>query len=64
MICESMAQMGTDGFAWPYQRFGSGDAEEWMLLTRQMAFEPLPASDLVTISIEATAVTPPTNPHL
>jgi hypothetical protein len=59
-----MAQMGTDGFAWPYQRFGSGDAEEWMLLTRQMAFEPLPASDLVTISIEATAVTPPTNPHL
>ena len=28
------------------ERFGSGDGEEWTSLTRQIAFEPLPASVL------------------
>jgi hypothetical protein len=28
------------------ERLGSGDGEEWTLLTRQIAFEPLPASVL------------------
>jgi len=28
------------------ERLGSGDGEGWMLLTRQIAFEPLPASVL------------------
>jgi hypothetical protein len=28
------------------ERFGSGDGEGWTLLTRQIAFEPLPASVL------------------
>ena len=31
----------------PYQRLGSGDGEWWTLLTRQIAFEPLPASVLL-----------------
>jgi hypothetical protein len=31
----------------PYQRFGSGDGERKTLLTRQIAFEPLPASVLL-----------------
>jgi hypothetical protein len=30
----------------PYQRLGSGDGERKTLLTRQIAFEPLPASVL------------------
>ena len=31
----------------PYQRLGSGDGERKTLLTRQIAFEPLPASVLL-----------------
>ena len=31
---------------WFGERFGSGDGERKTLLTRQIAFEPLPASDL------------------
>ena len=30
----------------PYQRLGSGDGERKTLLTRQMPYEPLPASVL------------------
>jgi hypothetical protein len=33
----------------PYQRFGSGDGEHKTLLTRQIAFEPLPASVLFAL---------------
>ena len=33
----------------PYQRLGSGDGEGWTLLTRQMPFEPLPASVLLAL---------------
>ena len=29
------------------ERFGSGDGEGWTLLTRQMLYEPLPASVLL-----------------
>ena len=32
------------------ERFGSGDGERKTLLTRQIAFEPLPASVLFAIS--------------
>jgi hypothetical protein len=31
------------------ERLGSGDGEEWTLLTRQIAFEPLPASVLFAL---------------
>jgi len=37
----------SDGLAFLAERLGSGDGEEWTLLTRQIAFEPLPASVLV-----------------
>jgi len=33
----------------PYQRFGSGDGERKTWLTRQIAFEPLPASVLFAL---------------
>ena len=33
----------------PYQRFGSGDGERKTLLTRQIAFESLPASVLFAL---------------
>ena len=33
----------------PYQRFGSGDGEREALMTRQMPFEPLPASVLFVL---------------
>jgi hypothetical protein len=35
----------------PYQRLGSGDGERKTLLTRQIAFEPLPASVLCVPSM-------------
>ncbi len=31
------------------ERLGSGDGERWTLLTRQIAFEPLPASVLFAL---------------
>jgi hypothetical protein len=34
----------------PAERFGSGDGERKTLLTRQIAFEPLPASVLFGVS--------------
>lgn len=34
----------------PYQRLGSGDGERKTLLTRQIAFEPLPASVLFALA--------------
>jgi hypothetical protein len=33
----------------PYQRLGSGDGERKTLLTRQMPYEPLPASVLFAL---------------
>ena len=35
-----------DGLCFLAERFGSGDGERKTLLTRQIAFEPLPASVL------------------
>ena len=38
------------------ERFGSGDGERKTLLTRQIAFEPLPASVLFALELEVGAV--------
>ena len=35
----------------PYQRLGSGDGEREALMTRQMPYEPLPASVLFALVI-------------
>ena len=35
----------------PYQRFGSGDGARKTLLTRQIVFEPLPASVLFGLNL-------------
>jgi hypothetical protein len=40
----------------PYQRFGSGDGERKTLLTRQIAFEPLPASVLFALVVGGSVV--------
>jgi hypothetical protein len=42
----AMNQMGC-GLCFLGERLGSGDGEGWTLLTRQIAFEPLPASVLL-----------------
>ena len=37
---------------WLGERLGSGDGESKTLLTRQIAFEPLPASVLLALGLE------------
>jgi hypothetical protein len=38
-----------NALSWAGERLGSGDGEWWTLLTRQIAFEPLPASVLFAL---------------
>jgi hypothetical protein len=49
-VCpNAFAVIAHDG-VWLDERFGSGDGERKTLLTRQIAFEPLPASVLFGVS--------------
>jgi hypothetical protein len=45
-----MREMIAASFIFFSERFGSGDGERKTLLTRQIAFEPLPASVLFGLS--------------
>ena len=47
--CRDQGEILHDDALWLAERLGSGDGERKTLLTRQIAFEPLPASVLFAL---------------